>query len=84
MKGAAPVMAAWPRDEQPLTRDERMAFQRDLKTLGYDPGDVDGVLGHKARAALRAYQLARGLAADGFPTQDMIKRMEREIAAKGN
>jgi len=84
MKGGAPVMAAWPRDEQPLTRDERMAFQHDLKTLGYDPGDIDGVLGHKVRAALRAYQLARGLAADGFPTQDMLMRMEREIAAKGN
>lgn len=83
MHGGAPILASFPRDEQPLTRDERMAFQRDLKTLGYDPGDIDGVLGHQVRAALRAYQLARGIPADGYPTQAMLMRLERDIAAKG-
>ena len=80
--GDAPVMASWPRDEQPMNRDERIAFQNDLKTLGYDPGDIDGVLGHQVRAALRAYQSARGIPADGFPTLDLLQRMEREIVAK--
>ncbi len=80
--GEANIIASWPRYEQPLTRDERIAFQTDLKTLGYDPGPIDGILGHQVRAALRDYQSARGLAADGFPTQDLLKRMEREIAAK--
>lgn len=80
--GDAGIVAPWPRDEQPLNRDERIAFQTDLKTLGFDPGAIDGVLGHQVRAALRAYQIARGLPADGFPTQDLLKRMEREIVAK--
>lgn len=80
--GDAAIIASWPRDEQPLNRDERIAFQTDLKMLGFDPGDIDGVLGHQVRAALRAYQIARGLPADGFPTQDILKRMEREIVAK--
>jgi membrane-bound lytic murein transglycosylase B len=80
--GDAGMIASWPRDEQPLNRDERIAFQTDLKTLGFDPGDIDGVLGHQVRAALRAYQIARGIPADGFPTQDLLKRMEREIVAK--
>ncbi|HUJ03725.1 MAG TPA: lytic murein transglycosylase [Rhizomicrobium sp.] len=80
--GDAPIIAAWPRSEQPMTRDERMAFQTDLKTLGYDPGAIDGVLGHQVRAALRAYQSARGLAADGYPTKALLKRMDREIAGK--
>ena len=83
IKGGGPVIASWPRSEMPLTRDERVAFQNDLKKLGYDPGDADGVLGHKVRAATRAFQKAAGLPADGFPTQDLLVRMERAIAARG-
>ncbi|MGD0141964.1 MAG: lytic murein transglycosylase [Rhizomicrobium sp.] len=81
--GGAPIVASWPRDEIPLSRDERLAFQADLKKLGFDPGDIDGVLGHKGRAALRAYQKARGLAPDGFATENLLERMERDIVAKG-
>jgi membrane-bound lytic murein transglycosylase B len=83
IKGGGPVIASWPRSETPLTRDERVAFQNDLKKLGYDPGDIDGVLGHKVRAAIRTFQKTIGLPADGFPTQDLLMRMERVIAAKG-
>ncbi len=83
IRGGIPVMAPWPRGETPLTRDERVAFQNDLKTLGYDPGNIDGVLGHKVRNSLRAYQKAHSLPADGFATEDLLVRMEREIAAKG-
>lgn len=82
-KGKAEIMATWPRDEQPMSRDDRLAFQRDLATLGYDPGKIDGLIGPKVRKALRAYQAARGLVPDGFATLDLLKRMEREIAAKG-
>ena len=80
--GKAGVLAAWPREEPPLSRDDRMAFQRDLQQLGFDPGAIDGLLGPKVRKALRAYQSARGLVPDGFATQELLQRMEREIAAK--
>jgi len=83
LRGAPPILHPWPRDEVALTRDELVAFQVDLKKLGYDPGDPDGIFGRKAKAALRAYQKARGLAADGFVTQDLLVRMEREIVARG-
>ena len=83
IKGGGPIVAPWPRQEIPLSRDERIAFQNNLKKLGYDPGDIDGVLGHKVRASLRAYQKAHGIPADGFATQELLVRMEREIAAKG-
>jgi membrane-bound lytic murein transglycosylase B len=72
LRGDAGVVASWPRDQAPLTHDDRVAFQTDLKALGYDIGDIDGVLGHKARAALRAYQKAHGLPADGFATQAIL------------
>ena len=81
--GGAPIVASWPRDEVPLSRDERVAFQADLKKLGFDPGDLDGVLGHKARAALRGYQKSRGLPPDGFATEGLLEHMERDIVAKG-
>jgi len=80
-KGAPPFVASWPRDERPLAPDERVAFQTALKALGFDPGSVDGVLGHATRAALRAYQKARNLAADGFPTHTLLARLMSEAAA---
>jgi peptidoglycan lytic transglycosylase B len=82
LKGGASVQASWPRDEQPLTRDERIAFQTYLQKLGYNIGIVDGVLGRKARASLRDYQKVRGMAADGFPTEDLLTRIATETAAK--
>ena len=83
LKGAPGVVHPWPRDEIVLSHDELIAFQSDLKRLGFDPGDPDGIFGRKARAALRAYQKARGIIPDGFATQDLLVRMEREIVAKG-
>ncbi len=83
MKGATPVQASWPRDEKPLTRDERIAFQTYLTNLGYDIGAIDGVLGRKARAALRAWQKAHSIAADGFPTEDLLTRVAVDAQGKG-
>ena len=82
VKGGMAVQAPWPREEQPLSRNERIAFQTDLAKLGYDIGVIDGVLGRKARAALRDYQKTRGLPADGFPTEDLLTRIATEAAAK--
>ena len=83
LRGGAPILASWPRSEQPLGPDDRALFQTDLKKLGYDPGAIDGVLGRKVRGALRAYQKDRGLVADGFPTQEMLGRLNADIKTKG-
>lgn len=40
-------------------------IQRRLTSLGYDPGPVDGETGPKTRDAIKQFQRARGLAADG-------------------
>ncbi|HWC63110.1 MAG TPA: peptidoglycan-binding domain-containing protein, partial [Rhizomicrobium sp.] len=76
-----PVLT-WPRDERALSRDERAQFQSDLKILGYDPGDTDGVLGRKTRAALRLYQKSKNLPADGFPTIELLAALNSEAGAK--
>ena len=72
------IQAAWPRDERSLSRAERVRFQTELEALGFDLGDPDGVLGRRSRAALRQYQKARGLAADGFATAALLDKLDSE------
>jgi cytoskeletal protein RodZ len=44
---------------------EVQALQQALKTLGYDPGAIDGDYGPATQAAVVAFQTAEGLSADG-------------------
>ena len=81
--GRAGVTAAWPRDEQPLSRDERIALQTALQKLGFDPGKIDGVLGRGVRAAVRLYQKAHNIPADGFPTVAVLSKVLVEVKLKG-
>ena len=81
MAGASPVSHSWPREERALSRDERVRFQADLQKLGFDPGTPDGVLGRKTRAALRQYQKAKSLPADGFPTASLLQMLDTQAAA---
>jgi membrane-bound lytic murein transglycosylase B len=70
------IKGSWPRNEKPLSRDERFRFQQALASAGFDPGTPDGVLGHQTRAATRDYQKAHGLTADGYPTAALLAAME--------
>jgi membrane-bound lytic murein transglycosylase B len=82
LKGGAPIMAGWPRDEPPMSREERLALQAYLLALGYDVGPIDGVLGRRSRAAIREYQKTHGIPADGFPTEDFLTRVAMDATAK--
>jgi peptidoglycan hydrolase-like protein with peptidoglycan-binding domain len=41
-------------------------LQQALKALGYDPGAIDGHFGSSTEAAVKAFQSAQGIAADGI------------------
>lgn len=41
------------------------ALQVRLKTLGYEPGPADGIMGRRTLAAIKAFQTASGLIPDG-------------------
>ncbi|WOI53628.1 lytic murein transglycosylase [Parvularcula sp. LCG005] len=56
----------WPRDDRPLSLDERKQLQQTLADKGYDPGPVDGIIGAGTRKALKAWQRAQGVPADGY------------------
>lgn len=42
-------------------------LQSGLKTLGFDPGPIDGDIGPRTIAAVRAFQQRHGLVVDGLP-----------------
>jgi len=84
LRGGGTIVAQWPRDQRPLGPDERVAMQSDLKRLGYDPGDIDGVLGRKARGALRRYQKDHGIPADGYPNPEMLGRLNDDIRSRAS
>ena len=50
-----------PAGSQPTIRQ----IQTALKNAGFDPGSIDGQMGAKTRKAIRDFQSANGLSADG-------------------
>jgi len=81
--GRPGIQNPWPRDEQSLSRDERVAMQNALVKLGYPLDKIDGLLGRQTRAQLRLYQKSRGLPADGFPTMALLAAILVEVKQKG-
>lgn len=41
-------------------------LQTGLKTLGYDPGPIDGIMGPRTTAAIKQFQADNGLVPDGW------------------
>ena len=79
--GRAGVVAAWPH-ELPLSLADRIGAQSSLTRLGYDAGPADGHIGLKTRVALRAWQKAKGLPADGYLTPHIAGQLVAEAAGR--
>ena len=73
--GGPGVIAPWPRDLQPLSRDQVRTLQATLNARGFDTGTPDGVAGPATRAGLRRYQQSVGMVADGYPTIELLERI---------
>lgn len=78
LKGAQGISGSWPRGDEMLSVRQRITLQEGLNTLGYDAGDTDGVLGRRTRAAIREFQKARGIPADGYATSSLLTRILNE------
>jgi lytic murein transglycosylase len=76
LAGGHPVQAPWPRDMQPLARSQLLALQTALNARGFDTGTPDGVMGPATQRGIRQYQRSLGLAADGYPTLDLLKSLQ--------
>lgn len=76
--GRPGLQTPWPVDEPDITRAQAYALQAKLKALGHTDADPDGDIGKGTRAAIRSYQLAEGMVADGFPSCALLKRVLAE------
>jgi membrane-bound lytic murein transglycosylase B len=70
--GGAPPLSAQHQPSEPLRREDILALQQGLQTLGLLPGTPDGVAGTATRQAVRAFQKTNGLPPDGFIDQNLI------------
>jgi lytic murein transglycosylase len=58
-----------------LDSNQMKALQNRLQGLGYDVGDIDGILGSGTRAAVRAEQSRLGMPVDGWPTPELLSKL---------
>ena len=75
LRGGAPFVQAWPREERALTRSERIELQQRLGGAGFDVGEPDGMLGSRTRLAIRDFQARAGLVPDGFASTEVLDRL---------
>jgi lytic murein transglycosylase len=77
LRGGAPFVHDWPRDERVLTMDERYELQQQLARHGFDIGTPDGLLGPRTRIAIRNFQASVGLIPDGFASSSVLDRLRQ-------
>ena len=77
IKGGGPLVADWPKKDRQLGESEVRRLQARLKQMGYDPGDIDGMVGDSFRSAVRAYQAQNGLVPDGYADLALMKRLDQ-------
>ena len=76
LAGGPGVQAPWPREVQPLSRSQVLALQTALNARGFNSGAPDGMVGPATQRGVRQYQRSLGLAADGYPTLDLLQRLQ--------
>ena len=72
LKGGPAIRSGWPRELRALTLEERRELQDRLTGTGFDAGGVDGRMGPKTVAAVKAFQKARGMVPDGYPSLEVL------------
>jgi membrane-bound lytic murein transglycosylase B len=73
LAGGPAIAGGWPRELRALTLEERRELQDLLTRAGFDAGGVDGRMGPKTVAAVKALQKARGLVPDGYPSLEVLE-----------
>lgn len=71
----------WPTDDPGLSRKESREVQHALNLLGYDVGEVDGIIGDGTRRQIQLYQADNGLEADGKAGQKIHQHLMQNSAA---
>jgi membrane-bound lytic murein transglycosylase B len=77
IKGGGRFSKPWPPGEGGLTHADREEIQTRLNALGFDLGDVDGILGDKSKQAVRTMQGRFGMSATGEADRAFLERLRR-------
>lgn len=75
LRGGGPFATPWPTDDPGLSRAERRELQALLTMRGHDIGTIDGMLGDKSRAAIRAEQQRLGQEPSGRGGQKILRAL---------
>jgi membrane-bound lytic murein transglycosylase B len=79
INGAGSLQQPPPADAPRLSKQQVEQMQTTLNARGFGAGEADGVLGRGTRAAIRRYQQAEGLVADGFPDSRVLAGLGVEL-----
>lgn len=74
-RGRTTITTPWPKKDLPLSFSNRKLLQEYLTRLGYDTQGIDGQIGPNSRRAIRAFQNANQMPADGYATPQLLKRV---------
>ena len=77
LTGGPGVQAPWPRELPALTRSQLLDLQTALNRRGFPSGAPDGMMGPATRDGVRSYQRSVGLPADGYPTVELLQRLQQ-------
>lgn len=73
--GAGKLQNPPPEDAPALSRNNILQLQEALQKRGFDAGEPDGIMGPATRAAIRQFQSANGLVADGYPGETVLAEL---------
>ncbi|MGH8604311.1 MAG: VWA domain-containing protein, partial [Gammaproteobacteria bacterium] len=65
-----------------LDPSDTALVQSRLRALGYEVGPIDGIMGPKARGAIRQFQGQMGIPADGTLNKTLLVRLEKAYGAR--
>jgi membrane-bound lytic murein transglycosylase B len=77
IRGGKPFLSKWPVGDRPLSRNERSELQKLLTRKGFNTGGANGRIGKNTKQAIRRYQASRGLAPDGYASENLLIRLRR-------
>lgn len=77
--GKGPITVARPANDKAISRNQVIEMQSALNQLGFNAGKPDGIMGSQTRAAIKDYQRAAGLPADGHATLPLIEQLQNAV-----
>jgi hypothetical protein len=70
-------------EEERQEMELKLETQEALLALGYEIGEIDGIIGRGTRGAIRTFQKAQGGNADGKPSAALLETMRKVAQSRG-